>query len=119
MNNMIDFDITIYKDSLSLLLSDKTNVKDEILSQLQQGDPCLEEVGDRLLELCDELVLDGEKVLEVFEESDCEKLMEYIGFNESGITFDYEESVACGDRRICAFRVACTFDTDRYLKEVA
>ncbi len=122
---MIDFDITIYEDALSLLLNGKTDVKAEILGQLQQGDPCLENIGEELRLTCDELVLckglvlDTEKIVSSFEEKSCEEIMEYINFSEAGISFDYEESVACGDRRMCAFRVACTFDTDRYLKEVA
>ncbi len=116
---MIDFDITIYEDALSLLLNDKTNVKAEILGQLQQGDPCLENIGEELRKTCEELFLDTEKIVDRFEEQSCEEIMEYISFSEAGISFDYGESVACGDRRMCAFRVACTFDTDRYLKEVA
>lgn len=116
---VIDFDITIYEDALSLLLNGKTDVKAEILVQLQQGDPCLENIGEELRETCEELVLDTEKIVGRFEEQSCEEIMEYISFSEAGISFDYEESVACGDRRMCAFKVACTFDTDRYLKEVA
>ena len=116
---MIDFDITIYEDALSLLLNGKTDVKAEILDRLQQGDPCLENIGEELRETCEELVLDTEKIVGRFEEQSCEEIMEYISFSEAGISLDYEESVACGDRRMCAFRVACTFDTDRYLEEVA
>lgn len=116
---MIDFDITIYEDALSLLLKGKTDIKAEILGQLQQGDPYLENIGEELRKTCEKLVLDTEKIVDQFEEQSCEKIMEYISFSEAGISFDYEESVACEDRRMCAFRVACTFDTDRYLKEVA
>ena len=116
---MINFDIPIYEDALSLLLNGKTDVKAEILGQLQQGDPCLENIGEELRETCAELSLDAEKIVNRFEEQSCEEIMEYISFSEVGISFDYEESAACGDRGMCAFRVACTFDIDRYLKEVA
>lgn len=115
---MYDFDITIYEDSLSLLLSDKTDVKAEILAQLQQGDPAIESIGEALQDLCDELVLDTDKIIAKFEEQSCEELMKYISFSEAGITFDYGESVECGDRRMSAFRIACSFDLDKYLKEV-
>ncbi len=115
---MINFEIPIYEDALSLLLNDKTDVKAEILGQLQQGDPCLENIGEELRETCEELVLDTEKIVGRFEEQSCEEIMEYISFSEAGISFDYEESAACGDLRTCAFRVACTFDIDRYLKEM-
>lgn len=33
----------IYEDAMVLLLSDKTDIRAEILDQLQQGDACLEE----------------------------------------------------------------------------
>ena len=115
---MYDFEITIYEDALSLLLSDKTDVRAEILAQLQQGDPAIELIGEELHDLCDELVLDTDKIIAKFENQSCEELMEYISFSEAGITFDYEESVECGDRRMCAFRIACTFNSDKYLKEV-
>jgi len=115
---MHDFEITIYEDALSLLLSDKTDVKAEILAQLQQGDPCLEDIGDELRDLCDELALDTDKIIDKFETQSCEELMEYISFSEAGITFDYGESEECGDRRVCAFRIECNFDLDKYLKEV-
>ena len=114
---MYDFEITIYEDALSLLLNDKTDIKAEILGQLQQGDPCLENVSEELCETCEELALDTEKIVGRFEEQSCEEIMEYISFSEAGISFDYEESVACGDRRVCAFRIACCFDLDKYLKD--
>ena len=116
---MIDFDITIYEDALSLLLNaETTDVRAEILAQLQQGDPCLEDIGEELRETCEELRLDAEKIIDRFEKQSCEEIMKYIGFSQAGISFDYEESVACGDRRMCAFRIACIFNADRYLKEV-
>ena len=116
---MIDFEITIYEDALSLLLSDKADVRVEILAQLQQGDPAIESVGEELRDLCDEHMLDTDKIVAKFEDQSCEELMKYISFSEAGITFDYGESVECGDRRMCAFRVTCSFDADAYLKEVA
>ncbi len=115
---MIDFEIPIYEDALSLLLSDRTDIKAEILAQLQQGDPAIESIGEELRDLCDELVLDTDKIITKFEEQSCEELMKYISFSEAGITFDYGESVECGDRRMCAFRIACNFDSDKYLKAV-
>lgn len=114
-----DFEIIIYEDALSLLLNDKTDIRAEILAQLQQGDPAIESIGEELRDLCDELALDTEKIIAKFEDQSCEELMKYISFSEADITFNYEESVECGDRRMCAFRVACSFDADAYLKEVS
>lgn len=115
----IYFDITIYEDALSLLLNGKTDIKAAILDRLQQDDHYLEGIGDELWETCEELVLDTKKIVGRFKEQSCEEIMEYISFSEADISFDYEESVECGNRRVCAFRVACTFDTDRYLKDMA
>ena len=115
---MYDFEITIYEDALSLLLSDKTDIRAEILGQLQQGDPALEFIGEKLRDLCDELVLDTDKIIAKFENQSCDDLMKYISIYEASIAFDYEESEGCGDRRICAFRITCSFDLDRYLEEV-
>ena len=112
----IRFETTIYKDALSLLLSDKANIKSDILDQLQQGDPCLESVSDELHELCDELILDTDKIMTDFEEKSYEELMEYISYDESDITFDYGESEACNNRKVCAFRIPCNFDVERFLK---
>ncbi len=114
----IGFEVTIYEDALSLLLSEKTDIRGEILCQLQQGDPCLEDIGEELHDLCEELVVDTDKAMDRFEEQDCEELMNYISFSEAGIRFDYSESAECGDRRMCAFRVMCSFDADKYLKDV-
>lgn len=115
---MYNFAIPIYEDALSLLLSDKVDVRTEILAQLEQGDPAIELIGEELRDLCDELVLDTDKIIAKFEDQSCEELMKYISFSEAGITFDYEESLECGDRRICVFRIACVFNSDKYLKEV-
>ena len=112
----IRFETTIYKDALSLLLSNKTDIKSDILDQLQQGDPCLESVNDELRDLCDELILDTDKIMTDFEDKSCEELMEYISYKESDITFDYGESEACDNRKVCAFRIPCEFDVEKYLK---
>ena len=98
------FEITIYEDALSLLLNNKTNIKAEILTQLQQEDPIIESIGEELHDLCDRLTLNTDKIITKFENQSCEELMKYISFSEAGITFDYEESINCENRRICAFK---------------
>ena len=114
---MINFNCTIYQDALSLLLGNKTNIRAEILGQLQQGDPCLEHIGDELCDLGKNHKINADKINDKFGEQSCEELMEYISFSDDTITFDYEESAECGDPRVCAFRIACKFDAERYLKE--
>ena len=115
---MCNFEITIYTDALSLLLNNKTDIKAEILAQLQQGDPAIESIGEELYNLCDKLALDTDKIIAKFENQSCEELMKYISFSETNITFDYEESLNCGDRRVCAFKIICNFDLNKYLKEI-
>ncbi len=116
---MINFDCTIYMDALSLLLSDKTNIKSEILNQLQQGDPCLESISSDLLDEASEKGLNETNVSNRFENDSCENLMEYISIDENLITFDYGESQACGDLKCVAFNIPCKFDSDRYLNKCA
>ena len=69
---MYNFDITIYEDALSLLLSDKADIKAEILARLQQGDTAIEFIGEELQDLCDELMLDTDKIIAKFETQSCE-----------------------------------------------
>lgn len=121
MENMatdtINFDITIYLDALDLLLGGKTDVRAEIMDQLQQGGPVLEDIADDLYNLCEDKGLDADRLTEHFNEESLEKLMGYISFSEEEIEFDYGESEACGDRRCVAFRVKCVFDAGKYIKE--
>ena len=117
MNNSIEFDITIYEDALSLLLSDRMDIRAEIISQLYQDDHVLDEVNGELYELCEENGFDADRITDTFAEVSPEKLMDYITFSEAGITFDYSESQACCDLRCVAFKILCTFDVDKYLKE--
>ncbi len=117
-DNMIDFEVCIYEDALSLLLNNETDIKAEILNQLQQGDPCLEDISDTLKNLCDELVLDTEEIIARFEEDTYEELMKYVSFSNENITFDYGESAACGDLRMCVFRIPCKFDAGKYIKDI-
>lgn len=113
----LSFDVTIYQDALALLLGEKTDVRAEIMSQLQQGDPALEDIADDLYNLCEDKGLDADRLTEHFNEEPLEKLMGYISFSEEEIEFDYGESEACGDRRCVAFRVKCVFDAGKYIKE--
>lgn len=124
---MYDFDVIIYEDAVSLLLNDKKpDVRAEILGRLQQDDDVIESIGEELQDFCDELGLAPDEIDEIFEKFKVqsrevqfrEKLMNYISFSEKDITFDYGESEECGNRKLCAFRIACSFDLDRYLKDV-
>ena len=42
----LSFDVTIYQDALALLLGGKADIRAEIMSQLQQGDPALEDIAN-------------------------------------------------------------------------
>ena len=115
---MCSFEIQIYMDALLLLLSDKIDIRAEILTRLQEDDFYLESVGEELRSACDELGLDTDGIITKFENRPREELMEYISFSEEDIAFDYEESAKCKDRRLCAFRIGCDFDLDGYLEDV-
>lgn len=112
---MINCDINIYMDALGLLNSDKTDVKAEILNQMAQGDPCIDRIGEDLHELAEELFYDPKAVDTKFGDMDCNKILSYMSINN--VSFDYGESVASDDRRVCAFLVECDFDGDRWLAE--
>lgn len=116
---MIEFDVVIYESAMTMLLGEKIIIKDEILSQLQQGDAVLDEIAEELADICEEDEdideEEAEAIVEGFTENDCEDLMPYISFSEEDIEFDYDESVAAEDRDICAFRIPCTFDAERYI----
>ena len=117
MEDTINFEITIYQDALALLLGGKADVRAEIMDQLQQGDPALEDIADDLYDLCEDKGLDADRLTEQFNEESLEKLMGYISFSEEEIEFDYGESEAYGDRRCVAFRIECVFDAGKYIKE--
>jgi len=112
---MINFDIDIYMDALGLLQSDKTDIRAEILNQMIQGDPCVEQIGEDLHELAEELFYDPKKVDAIYGDMNCDKILSYVTIGD--VTFDYGESEACGDRRICAFLVGCEFDADKWFEE--
>ena len=57
--------------------------------------------------------------MDKFSEESIDKLMTYITVNEDVITFDYEESAACCDLKVVAFKIPCQFDEDKYLKDIA
>lgn len=112
----IETEITIYQDALGLLLSDKPDIKDEITNQILQGDSCLDNTTNEVYEAAEEVGLDGEKVLETFNEDSCSHLMKYVTVFEDKITFDYGEAEACGDRKVLAFNVPLSFDVEGYLE---
>ena len=87
------------------------------MSQLQQGDPALEDIANDFYDLCEDKGLDADKLTDRFNEESLEKLLEYISFSEEDIEFDYGESEAYGDRRCVVFRIKCAFDAEKYIKE--
>ena len=115
---MIKFDCNIYMDALGLLLSDKTDIKTEILAQLQQGDECINDVTNDIYDISDRQNTHVEPYINHFENDSCENLIQYISFDENTITFDYEESSACENLRVVAFRIPCTFDTEKYITDI-
>lgn len=115
---MINADVNIYMDALGLLLSDKTDIREEIKSQLQQGDEMFfDSIRDGLQDEAEDKGIDADKITDAFIEDSVDELMKYISFNEENITFDYPESEACGDLKVVAFRIPCDFDSDRYIKD--
>ena len=117
MEDAINFNVTIYQDALALLLGGKADIRAEIMSQLQQGDPALEDIANDFYDLCEDKGLDADKLTDRFNEESLEKLLEYISFSEKDIEFDFGESAACDDRNCVAFRIKCVFDAGKYIKE--
>lgn len=113
----ISFNANIYLD-VYYMLWEKTNIRKQLKSQVEQGDAFLEAISEELYDMCEEKDLDPEDVVERFEYETAERLMEYISFNEEGVSFDYEESAACCNLRSVAFLVPCEFAAGRYLKDI-
>lgn len=118
---MYEIDITIFMDALGLLLSDKTNVKDEVRGQLQQGDDWFfDQISENIqeeAEIAGFNDINVEKLLDKFTNDEVDNLMNYISIDENSITFDYGESAACDDLKCVAFCVPCKFDTHRYITD--
>ena len=113
----ISFDAYIYLD-VYYMLWEKTNIREQVKSRVEQGDAFLEEISERLYDMCEEKDLDPEDVVERFEDETAEKLMEYISFKEEDVSFDYDESGECCNLRTVAFLIPCEFDAERYLKNL-
>lgn len=118
---MYEVDITIFMDALGLLLSEKTNVKDEVRGQLQQGDDWFfDQISENIQEEAEKAGFNEanvEKLLDKFTNDEIETIMNYISIDENSITFDYGESAACDDLKCVAFCVPCKFDTHRYITD--
>ena len=115
---MEGFDVVIYMDALSLLLSEKTDIKEAVINQLNQEPDVLEELELAISDAADEVGLDCDKVWEDFMEADIKELMSFIIIKENDVTFDYDESAACEDLRVVAFNIPCDFDVDKYIKSI-
>ena len=102
----IQVDCVIYIDTLSNL-TEALDLREAVKDQLNQSDYETD---------CIEAELEEESV-EEFEEADVDTLMKYISIDEKGIEFDYDESVACNNRRIAAFRVPIEFNETRFMAE--
>ncbi len=109
---------TIYLDTLSLLLSEKTDIRAEVENQLNQSDYETEQLLDGIINELDADESVTEEVEEAFSPLSSEELMKFIKIDESKIEFDYEESMNSRDRRIAAFRVPLEFDTERFWKQI-
>ena len=104
--------INIYMDALTLLLS-KTDIKEAIKDQLNQGDDYFfDQIRNGL-----EKENATEKVLDAFDEADTDNLLNYITFDENKITFDYAESEACCDLKVVAFDIPCEFDCKKFIED--
>ena len=108
---MINFDCIIYCDALSLLFSDKADIKKLVIDQLAQGGEC--EFDQIKYHDMDDMYYDA------FDSCPLDVLAGYISVEEEQVTFDYGESAACENLRCVAFNVPCLFDYDRWKKEVA
>ncbi len=110
-HTIIGFDSTIYCDALTLLFSDKADIKEMVREQMQQSDFETDQIRSDT-----DMPVD---LLDVFSEASIDSLMEYISVDEERVTFDYSESQTCGDLKCVAFNVPCGFDIDSWSKEVA
>ena len=114
---MINTETIIYMDTLSLLLSDKTNIRGEIYNNLLQGDDYVfDNIIRDLEDYAEELGLDPDITRDVFDNLDVEVLMNFITHDENKITFDYDESINCGDHRCVAFDIPITFDEKKFFE---
>ena len=114
----IEFEIPIYEDALSLLINGKPDIKEDVLNQLEQGDPAAETVLEDLIILAEDENLDLDLVKDSYNELSCEQIMEYVSIDESKIEFDYGETAAIADLPIVAYRIYCVFDADKFLKNI-
>lgn len=106
---MIKFESTIYMDALSLLLSDKADLRKEVEGQISQGgDYETDQIRSKIFE---------EEMLDAFDELSVSELMEYVSINEEGICVDYSDAEL--EHRLVAFSIPCTFDYDRWKEQEA
>ena len=115
---MLSFECPIYLDTLSLLLSDKTDILSEVKGQIMQGDPCMDYIKDDLLEKTEEDdKIDVNNLETIYDDDDINTLMKYITYDENGIEFDYGEAYACDDRRLGVYKIPCFFNATKYIQE--
>jgi len=106
----IEFEAVVYLDALTLLrrnmyFSKELDLKDEIRSQIDQGDPVMDSICDQLTEIAKTKGADTDAVKERFEELSTEEFMEKVYINP-----DNTEFVGVEDRDTLMYRVHCEFD---------
>ena len=115
MNKEITFEVPIYLDTLKLLLSDKTDILEEVKYQIAQGDPALENIREELNDLVVE-TQGADRIMNAFDDDSLETLMCYISYDEDKIKYNYDEASEVSDRRLAVFSVPCKFNAEGYIK---
>ena len=116
--NKIEFTIPIQLDPTALLSmatsNDKMDVTDEILGQIYQGDPVLEDIID---DTVDEIMGDDsdeekeERIRDAFDSIDLKDYISYTG----NAAVNYSEQFEAGSD-VAVFDVTATFDIKKFVE---
>lgn len=110
--NLINFNMSVHFTPLELLIDgdgESADIRESIEESLAQGNPAVEYIGTQLRNLCDELVLDTEAVVDAYENASIDDVIKYVSFDAEAITYTGAE----GD--YVSFNVPCTFDADTFI----
>ena len=114
---MIDIDVNVYLDVMDLL-DHGTDLEKDAEDCIRAGDDWFfESVGRDIENYAEELGLDPDAASEYFYGLEPEKIIAYINIDKSGACFDYEESEACNDRRVCAVAVPVRFNEVAFIND--
>ena len=110
---MVEFEVPIYVDTLSMLFT-PVDLRSEVKCQLMQGDPAYEDALEEIGGIIEDREMSVDHML--YRIDNVEKFMEYVSIDEEATEFDYSEADAADDRRLAVFRVYCSFDVDEFIR---